>query len=137
MTGQIADNTLREAQALERSGKGSEAALAYGRVRAVSSLPQHQRLAAFCGLLRTDGARFEKLCRDGLSAKDDTWRGTVAQSIALLPPERLAALRAFWLKSLPERAQLALLQAVIHVKAPVVKDLVAGAAARWRTWICS
>ena len=58
MTGQIADNTLREAQSLERSGKGSEAALAYGRVHAVSSLPQHQRLAAFCGLLRTDGARF-------------------------------------------------------------------------------
>ena len=130
MTGQIADNTLREAQTLERSGKGSEAALAYGRVHAVSSLPQHQRLAAFCGLLRTDSARFEKLCRDGLSAKDDTWRGTVAQSIALLPPERLAALRAFWLKSLPERAQLALLQAVIHVKAPVVKDLVADALAK-------
>ena len=130
MTGQIADNTLREAQSLERSGKGSEAALAYGRVHAVSSLPQHQRLAAFCGLLRTDGARFEKLCRDGLSAKDDTWCGTVAQSIALLPPERLAALRAFWLKSLPERAQLALLQAVIHVRAPVVKDLVADALAK-------
>ena len=130
MTGQIADNTLREAQSLERSGKGSEAALAYERVRSVSSLPQHQRLAAFCGLLRTDAARFEKLCRDGLSAKDDTWRGTVAQSIALLPPERLVALRAFWLKSLPERAQLALLQAVIHVKAPVVKDLVADALAK-------
>ena len=125
-----ADLALREAQQLEKAGKDADAAHAYGRINAAASLPQHQRLAAFCGLLRTDVSRFERLCREGLSAKDDIWRGTVAQAIALLPPNRLAALRAFWLKSLPEPAQLALLQAVIHVKAPVVKDLVADALAK-------
>ena len=130
LTPSDADNALREAQRLEQSGKGGEAAGAYGRVFAVGALPRHQRLAAFCGLLRTDGARFEKLCRDGLSAKDDDWRGTVAQAIALLPPERLVAARAFWLKSLPEPAQRQLLQAIVHVKNPVAKDMIADALAK-------
>ncbi|MBR1587882.1 MAG: hypothetical protein IJ658_06115, partial [Kiritimatiellae bacterium] len=125
-----ADRILREAQGLEQSGKSGEAARAYGSVSAARALPRHQRLAAFCGLLRTDGARFEMLCRDGLSAKDDAWRGTVAQAIALLPPERIAAARAFWLKSLDEPAQLQLLQAVVHVKGPVAKDLIGDALAK-------
>ena len=130
LTPSDADNVLREAQSLEQAGKGAEAVDAYGRVSAARSLPQHQRLAASCGLLRTDTARFEKLCRDGLSAKDEVWRGTVAQAIALLPPERLVAIRAFWLKSLPESAQLRLLQAIVHVKSPVAKDLIGDALAK-------
>ena len=125
-----ADSALREAQRLEQSGKRDDAARAYGCVSAAGALPQHQRLAAFCGQLRTDVARFEKLCRDGLSAKDDAWRGTVAQAIALLPSERLATVRAFWLKTLPEPAQRLLLQAVVHVKSPIAKDLIADALAK-------
>ena len=130
MTPSEADVALREAQRLEQSGKDGEAAGAFGRVYALGALPRHQRLAAFCGLLRTDGARFEKLCREGLSAKDDAWRGTVAQAIALLPPERLVAARAFWLKSLQEPVQRQLLQAIVYVKSPVAKDMIADALAK-------
>ena len=130
MTPSGADNALSEAQRLEKTGKATEAMRLYGRVAAERTLPQHQRLAAFCGQLRTDGMHFEKLCRDGLSSTDEVWCGTVAQAIALLPPERLVAVRVFWLKTLSEPAQIRLLQAVVHVKSPVAKDMIADAIAK-------
>ena len=61
-----ADADLRAAHARERAGQKAEAAAGYAGVFANDKLPKHQRLAALCGLLRTDDARRVSLGSDGL-----------------------------------------------------------------------
>ncbi|MBQ6010164.1 MAG: hypothetical protein IJL17_16655, partial [Kiritimatiellae bacterium] len=80
-----ADADLRAAHARERAGQKAEAAAGYAGIFANDKLPKHQRLAALCGLLRTDDARRVSLGSDGLKSSDAEWSGTVAQAIASLP----------------------------------------------------
>ena len=50
------DATLREAQKQEKAGNAVEAVKVFKTVYGDKSAPGHQRLAALCGLLRTDAA---------------------------------------------------------------------------------
>lgn len=125
-----ADGVLRAAQAHEKAGAAAPAAQAYNSVYVSGKLPAHQRLAALCGLLRTDAARRAELGGAGLAAKDETWSGTVAQALALLPPQVLEDARADWLKTLPPDAFLKLLRAAVHVKSPAAEALIRDALAK-------
>ena len=124
------DDVLRAAQRSERAGAVSEAAQAYQSVYASGKLPAHQRLAALCGLLRTDAARRAELSRAGLANSDETWSGTVAQALALLPPKTVDAARADWVKTLPPASFLKLLRALVHVKNPAARAFLADALAK-------
>ncbi|MGN0847231.1 MAG: FG-GAP-like repeat-containing protein [Kiritimatiellia bacterium] len=115
------DAALRAAQAKERAGQTAEAVQEYGGVYADAQAPGHQRLAALCGLLRTDAARRLEWSRAGLGSPDELWSGTVAQALALLPPEAIDAARATWIKELPPASLLKVLRAVVHVKSPAAK----------------
>ena len=119
-----ADADLRAAQARERAGQKAEAAAGYAGVFANDKLPKHQRLAALCGLLRTDDARRVSLGSDGLKSSDAEWSGTVAQAIASLPAPALDAARAAWLKTLPGDAQVKLVTALAHVRSPAAKGYI-------------
>ena len=119
-----ADADLRAAHARERAGQKTEAAAGYAGVYANDKLPKHQRLAALCGLLRTDDARRASLGRDALKSSDAEWSGTAAQAIALLPAPALDAVRATWLKELPGDAQVKLVTALAHVKSPAAKGYI-------------
>lgn len=110
------DDMLRAAQTHARAGRAYEAVAAYEGVYKNAQAPAHQRLAALCGLLRTDVARFDAWSREGLAAKDATTPGTVAQALALLPAARLDAVRAQWIASLPDAALVQVLKALVHVK---------------------
>ena len=119
-----ADADLRAAHARERAGQKAEAAAGYAGVFANDKLPKHQRLAALCGLLRTDDARRVSLGSDGLKSSDAEWSGTVAQAIASLPAPALDAARAAWLKTLPGDAQVKLVTALAHVRSPAAKGYI-------------
>ena len=119
-----ADADLRAAQARERAGHKAEAVAGYAGVYANDKLPKHQRLAALCGLLRTDDARRVSLGRDGLKSSDPEWSGTAAQAIALLPAPALDAARAAWLKELPGDAQVKLITALAHVNSPAARGYI-------------
>ena len=119
-----ADGVLRAAQGQERAGATAAAIQSYNSVYASGKLPSHQRLAALCGLLRTDVARRGELSRTGLMSQDAEWSGTVAQALAQLPPQTIDAARADWVKNLPPDAFLKLLRAVVHVKSPAALALV-------------
>ncbi len=121
------DSLLREAQKKERGGETAAAEAAYKAVYGDTKAPSHLRLAALCGLLRTDTPQLVEWSKKGLSNKDDEWSGTVAQALALLPPDRINAVRAAWLKQLPPAAFLKVLRAVVHVKSPAAKDFLADA----------
>lgn len=128
--GTQADGVLRAAHANERAGKAAEAAGGYARVFESGQLPSHQRLAAFCGLLRTDAGRLVELSKSGLANKDELWGGTVAEALALLPAEKINGARAAWLKELPPASFLKLLRAIVHVKSPAAKAFLADALAK-------
>jgi len=119
-----ADADLRAAHARERAGQKAEAAAGYAGIFANDKLPKHQRLAALCGLLRTDDARRVSLGSDGLKSSDAEWSGTVAQAIASLPAPALDAARAAWLKTLPGDAQVKLVTALAHVRSPAAKGYI-------------
>lgn len=124
------DADLRAAQGREAGGRAAEAAAAYRSVWGDDQAPDHQRLAALCGLLRTDAARLPEWSRAGLAHKDARWRGTVAQALALLPPERIRAARAAWIKELPEEALLKVVRALVHVKSPAARAFLVETLAR-------
>ena len=119
-----ADADLRAAHARERAGQKAEAAAGYAGIFANDKLPKHQRLAALCGLLRTDDARRVSLGSDGLKSSDAEWSGTVAQAIASLPAPALDAARAAWLKTLPGDAQVKLVTALAHMRSPAAKGYI-------------
>ena len=124
------DAALREAQRRERGGQAAEAAKVFRNVYGDAQAPAHQRLAALCGLLRTDTARLAEWSRTGLGSKDERWSGTVAQALALLPPDRIESARAAWMKQLPPAALLKVMRAVVHVKSPAAKAFLADALAK-------
>ena len=124
------DAALREAQRRERGGQAAEAAKVFRNVYGDAQAPAHQRLAALCGLLRTDTARLAEWSRTGLESKDELWSGTVAQALALLPPDRIESARAAWMRQLPPAALLKVMRAVVHVKSPAAKAFLADALAK-------
>ena len=124
------DAALREAQRRERGGQAAEAAKVFRNVYGDAQASAHQRLAALCGLLRTDTARLAEWSRTGLGSKDELWSGTVAQALALLPPDRIESARAAWMRQLPPAALLKVMRAVVHVKSPAAKAFLADALAK-------
>ncbi|MGN0851759.1 MAG: FG-GAP-like repeat-containing protein [Kiritimatiellia bacterium] len=125
-----ADGMLRAAQTQERAGRMAAAAADYERVYRSPRLPSFQRLAALCGLLRTDTRRVGEWVKTGLTAKDEVWSGTTAQAAALLPEAALANVRANWLDALPPDARQKLLRALVHVKSPAARAFLADAIAQ-------
>ena len=123
------DEALRAAAAEARAGKGAVAAQKFETVYRNQAAPAHQRLAALCGLLRTDAARLDAWAREGLASTDATTRGTVAQALALLPPERLATMRASWVATLPPESLKQVLVALVHVKSAAAPAFLAEALA--------
>ena len=123
------DDLLRAAQDRERAGKADAAVALYEGVYRNPQTPPHQRVAALCGLLRTDAERFDAWSREGLSASDESVRGTVAQALALLPAARLDAVRAVWVAELPSDALLKVLTAIVHVKSEAASSFLADALA--------
>ena len=124
------DATLREAQKQEKAGNAVEAVKGFKTVYGDKSAPGHQRLAALCGLLRTDAAHLADWSRTGLLSKDELWSGTVAQALALLPSEKIDAARDTWQKTLPPEVFLKVLRAVVHVKSPSAKTFLVDALAK-------
>ena len=124
------DATLREAQKQEKAGNAVEAVKGFKTVYGDKSAPGHQRLAALCGLLRTDAAHLADWSRTGLLSKDELWSGTVAQALALLPSEKIDAAGDTWQKTLPPEVFLKVLRAVVHVKSPSAKTFLVDALAK-------
>lgn len=119
-----ADGVLKDAQVHEKAGRVAAAVQGYESVYGSGKLPAYQRLAALCGLLRTDEARLSDWTAAGLKASDDVWRGTTAQAVALLPEARLGKLRDLWLKAFSAEEQVRLLRAIVHVKSPAAKGFI-------------
>lgn len=124
------DPALREAQKKEGSGQMVEASKIYKNVYGDLQAPSHQRLAALCGLLRTDAPRLVDWSKTGLASKDEQWSGTVAQALALLPADRINEARSTWMKQLPPSAFRKIMRAMVHVKNPAAKKLLADALAK-------
>ena len=123
-----ADATLAAAEALANRKSFKQAAHLYTRLYR-SNLPEHLRLAAFCGLVRTDEANASELLPEGLSLASSTWRGTAARLTAGLPEKILKKQGAKLMKSLPPEGRLALVNALVQAKnragAPLVRAALA------------
>lgn len=113
-TPQNADALLAAAEACART----DAKAAAQRYAALdrASLPDHIRLAAFCGRLRTDSAATAALLTEGLSNSDPVWRGTTARLAAQLPDKRLKKIGAKLMTSLPPEGRLAWINALVAAK---------------------
>jgi HEAT repeat protein len=110
-----ADAALAAAETLSARKDVKQAASLYARLYR-SSLPDHLRLAAFCGLLRTDAASTLDLLTEGLTHTSPVWRGTAARLAAQLPEKTLAKQGAKLMKSLPAEGRLALVSALVAAK---------------------
>lgn len=103
----------------------SKAAMLYASWSRCSSLPDHVRLAAFCGLIRCDNANVAARLTEGLSHASPVWRGTTARLAAQLPDKTLKKLGAKLMTSLPAEGRLALVNALVSAKnragAPLVR----------------
>ena len=90
-----------------------------------STLPDHIRLAAFCGLLRCDAGNIAPRLTEGLSHASPVWRGTTARLAAQLPEKTLKKLGAKLMTALPAEGRLALVNALVSAKraagAPLVR----------------
>ncbi len=122
-----ADAYLAAAEKLA-SADAQRAASAYASLYR-SDLADHLRLAAFCGLLRTDSANTVALLTEGLSHTSPVWRGTAARLAAQLPEKTLAKLGSKLMASLPAEGRLALVNALVSAKNRVGSPLVRAALA--------
>ncbi len=123
-----ADATLAAAEALVNRKSFKQATPLYTHLYR-SNLPEHLRLAAFCGLVRADEANAAELLPEGLSHASSTWRGTAARLTAGLPDKILKKQGAKLMKSLPPEGRLALVNALVQAKnragAPLVRAALA------------
>jgi len=81
-----------------------------------AALPDHIRLAAFCGLLQADPAHGTELLVEGLTKSSTVWRGTAARLAANLPDKVLKKTGATLMKALPTEGRLALIDALVSAK---------------------
>lgn len=130
---EAADGVLRESHAKETSGLRDEAVKGYEGVFRSAELPSHQRLAALCGLIRSDDGRLAEWLKAAWTSGDDVWRGTAAQTAAQLPAKGLDCLSGVWLVSFPVDEQIRLLRAMVHVKSPAARRFIQEALAKSQT----
>ena len=119
---------LAAAEALTKRHSSEEATRLYTRLYR-STLPDHLRLAAFCGLIHSDPANAVALLPEGLSQASSTWRGTAARLAATLPDKLLKKQGGNLMSSLSAEGRLALVTAIIHAKNPAGVSLVRAALA--------
>ncbi|HNX34323.1 MAG TPA: HEAT repeat domain-containing protein [Kiritimatiellia bacterium] len=126
-----ADATLSAAETLAARKALSQASGLYARLYR-STLPDHLRLAAFCGLIQADGDNAAALLPEGLGNASPVWRGTAARLTAQLPDKVLNKQGEKLMRSLPAEGRLALVSALVHAKkragAPLVRAAMANEA---------
>ncbi len=81
-----------------------------------STLPDHIRLAAFCGLLRADTDHIAARLTEGLTHASPVWRGTTARLAAQLPEKTLRKIGSKLMTSLPAEGRRALADALVSAK---------------------
>jgi len=110
-----ADAALTGAERLAAKKPG-EAAACYAALYANANLPDHVRLAAYCGLLRTDPGNAAARLAEGLSHASPLWRGTAARLAAELPDKTLKKLGMKLMAALPPQSRLDLIGALVAAK---------------------
>lgn len=81
-----------------------------------AKLPDHIRLAAFCGLLRADTDNVAAHLTEGLTHVSPVWRGTTARLAAQLPDKTLKRIGSKLMTSLPSEGRRALADALVSTK---------------------
>jgi HEAT repeat protein len=110
-----ADATLASAETLASRKESKQAVALYLQLYR-SSQPDHLRLAAFAGLVRTDTANTAAWLTEGLTHTSQVWRGTAARLAAQLPEKALVKQGDGLMKSLPAAGRLALANAIVAAK---------------------